>query len=348
MITKRTERALVGVARRIIVKEHLSPPTELTYTRRASATLQYDATRILKAQYGQPLLLSYNVYWTEEDVGLRQVELEVLLCFVIAHVTSYLRQVACIGFLRDSFSFLQAVVGTACIYLVTGNDITLVPLHEEVVTSLSEGVGIGGLRALRVDISLIDLAGSENAATDTERTREGKYINSRTLDNNALGKTHHVPYYNSKLTRILKPSLSGNRVKGVHLSAQEIVDADALNDRYRKKIKDLKRPATASTSIVLEEKEHDIIPTPSPVLPTATMPIMECFRVRLVLSPFRPQPSLPDHEPEWLDGETIFDSILEVENAILPPPPMFRINQLGIGPGTPLSRVRKIWFQSEK
>ncbi|KAF8988526.1 kinesin motor domain-containing protein [Cyathus striatus] len=224
----------------------------------------------------------------------------------------------------------------------TGNDITLVPLREEVVTSLAgvNGVlkrgegnrrtastdwnerssrshsvfrvviesrerreeerpvtpvppsgrhtpglggrqtpGLGGARlqarggrSVRTSVlSLIDLAGSEKATSDKERTREGKYINTSLLtlgtvigtlaENAAKGKTDHVPYRNSKLTRILQPSLSGNarisvictinpdpsavmrRVKGVHLNAQkkEIVDTDALIERYRKEIEDLKR-----------------------------------------------------------------------------------------------------------
>ena len=199
--------------------------------------------------------------------------------------------------------------------------------------------------------SLIDLAGSERATSDKERTREGKYINTRyatclgrvimainwfvcyslltlgsviaTLaENSAKGKTcvstrkliiifhipdltrvlhycrSHVPFRNSKLTRLLQPSLSGNarisvictinpeptavaeslstlgfarRVRGVkvrslfifilradcffllllmiglHCSVQlnaqkkEVVDTEALLQRYRKEIEDLKK-----------------------------------------------------------------------------------------------------------
>ncbi|KAJ3817412.1 kinesin [Lentinula raphanica] len=135
-------------------------------------------------------------------------------------------------------------------------------------------------------LSLIDLAGSEKATSDKERTREGKYINTSLLtlgtvigklsDNATKQKNDHIPFRDSKLTRLLQPSLSGNarisvictinpdpsaiaeststllfakRVKGVKLHAQkkEIVDTDALIERYRKEIDDLKRR--------LEEKE---------------------------------------------------------------------------------------------
>lgn len=79
----------------------------------------------------------------------------------------------------------------------------------------------------------------------------------------------HVPFRNSKLTRMLQPSLSGDarisvicainpdanavaeststllfaqRIKKVALNAQkkEVIDADALIERYRKEIEDLK------------------------------------------------------------------------------------------------------------
>ncbi|KAJ7095854.1 kinesin-like protein [Mycena belliarum] len=146
----------------------------------------------------------------------------------------------------------------------------------------------GGKSVQSSVLSLIDLAGSEKATSDKERTREGRYINTSLLtlgtvistlaENAAKGKTDHIPYRNSKLTRILQPSLGGNarisvvctinpdpgavsesmstlqfarRIKGVHLNAQkkEIVDTDALIERYRKEIEDLKRR--------LEEREQE-------------------------------------------------------------------------------------------
>ncbi|KAF4617204.1 hypothetical protein D9613_006327 [Agrocybe pediades] len=137
-----------------------------------------------------------------------------------------------------------------------------------------------GGRSVRTSVlSLIDLAGSEKATSDKERTREGKYINTSLLtlgtvigtlaDNAAKKKSDHVPYRNSKLTRMLQPSLSGNarisvictinpdasavsesmstllfakRIKNVQLNAKkkEIVDTDALIERYRKEIEELK------------------------------------------------------------------------------------------------------------
>ncbi|CDO76078.1 hypothetical protein BN946_scf184649.g4 [Trametes cinnabarina] len=126
----------------------------------------------------------------------------------------------------------------------------------------------GGRSVQTSVLSLIDLAGSEKATSDKERTREGKYINT----------SDHVPFRNSKLTRMLQPSLSGNarisvictinpetsaiaeststllfaqRIKKVQLHAQkkEVVDTDALLERYRKEIEELKKR--------LSEKEAD-------------------------------------------------------------------------------------------
>ncbi|CAK5270175.1 unnamed protein product [Mycena citricolor] len=146
----------------------------------------------------------------------------------------------------------------------------------------------GGRSVQSSVLSLIDLAGSERATSDKDRTREGRYINTSLLtlgtvistlaENGAKGKHDHVPYRNSKLTRMLQPSLSGNarisvvctinpdsnavtetmstlqfarRIKGVQLNAQkkEIVDTDALIEKYRKEIEDLKRR--------LEEREEE-------------------------------------------------------------------------------------------
>ncbi|KAL6302818.1 kinesin-domain-containing protein [Sparassis latifolia] len=129
-------------------------------------------------------------------------------------------------------------------------------------------------------LSLIDLAGSEKATSDKERTREGKYINTSLLtlgtvigtlaENSAKNKNDHVPFRNSKLTRMLQPSLSGDarisvictinpttqaigeststllfaqRIKKVQLHAQkkEVVDTEALLERYRKEIEELKK-----------------------------------------------------------------------------------------------------------
>ncbi|PPQ69904.1 hypothetical protein CVT24_003238 [Panaeolus cyanescens] len=147
----------------------------------------------------------------------------------------------------------------------------------------------GGRSVQTSVLSLIDLAGSEKATSDKERTREGKYINTSLLtlgtvistlaDNASKTNQAHVPFRNSKLTRMLQPSLSGNarisvictinpdvsaiaeststllfarRIKSVKLDAKkkEVVDTDALIERYRKEIEELKKR--------LDEKEREL------------------------------------------------------------------------------------------
>ncbi|CAE6417450.1 unnamed protein product [Rhizoctonia solani] len=122
----------------------------------------------------------------------------------------------------------------------------------------------GGRSVQMSTLSLIDLAGSEKATSDKDRTREGKYINTSLLtlgsvigtlaENSAKGKNDHVPFRNSKLTRLLQPSLSGDarisvnslqresrRFRWLHATKKEVVDTDALLEKYRKEIEDLKR-----------------------------------------------------------------------------------------------------------
>ncbi|XP_049381060.1 kinesin-like protein KIN-7D, mitochondrial [Solanum stenotomum] len=67
-------------------------------------------------------------------------------------------------------------------------------------------------------LNLIDLAGSESSKTETTglRRKEGSYINKSLLTLGTVigklseGKSSHVPYRDSKLTRLLQTSLSGH------------------------------------------------------------------------------------------------------------------------------------------
>ncbi|EPS74248.1 hypothetical protein M569_00506, partial [Genlisea aurea] len=67
-------------------------------------------------------------------------------------------------------------------------------------------------------LNLIDLAGSESSKTETTglRRKEGSYINKSLLTLGTVigklseGKASHIPYRDSKLTRLLQSSLSGH------------------------------------------------------------------------------------------------------------------------------------------
>ncbi|KIW30084.1 uncharacterized protein PV07_05860 [Cladophialophora immunda] len=92
----------------------------------------------------------------------------------------------------------------------------------------------GGVRVST--LSLIDLAGSERAAEDKERRAEGAHINkslltlgtviaklsgNRDKNGNPTDKDgKHLPYRDSKLTRLLQPALSGNSLVSILCTIQ--------------------------------------------------------------------------------------------------------------------------------
>ncbi|KAK1326298.1 Kinesin-like protein NACK2 [Acorus calamus] len=91
-------------------------------------------------------------------------------------------------------------------------------------------------------LNLIDLAGSESSKTETTglRRKEGSYINKSLLTLGTVigklseGKASHIPYRDSKLTRLLQSSLSGHG----HVS---IIDEKSLIKKYQKEISVLKQ-----------------------------------------------------------------------------------------------------------
>lgn len=133
-------------------------------------------------------------------------------------------------------------------------------------------------------LNLIDLSGSEKATSDADRRKEGAYINKSLLTlGNVISKLTdekrgHIPYRDSKLTRILQSSLSGNakisvictispagvnseeslntlkfakRVKRVVTKAHtnQVLDDKALIQKYKKEINELKVKLQMATDI---------------------------------------------------------------------------------------------------
>ncbi|ERN18169.1 hypothetical protein AMTR_s00054p00159220 [Amborella trichopoda] len=127
-------------------------------------------------------------------------------------------------------------------------------------------------------LNLIDLAGSESSKTETTglRRKEGSYINKSLLTLGTViakltdGKATHIPYRDSKLTRLLQSSLSGHgrvslictltpassnseethntlkfahRSKHVEIKASQnkIMDEKSLIKKYQKEISSLKQ-----------------------------------------------------------------------------------------------------------
>jgi len=90
------------------------------------------------------------------------------------------------------------------------------------------------------NLNLIDIAGSESLKTEEAiRTAETKNINKSitNLGNVILAllkKQKHIPYRNSKLTRLLMPSLGGNS------KTLMLLNISPLDERYNETLNSLR------------------------------------------------------------------------------------------------------------
>ncbi|KAK1288900.1 Kinesin-like protein NACK2 [Acorus calamus] len=104
-------------------------------------------------------------------------------------------------------------------------------------------------------LNLIDLAGSESSKTETTglRRKEGSYINKSLLTLGTViakltdNKATHIPYRDSKLTRLLQSSLSGH-------GRVSIMDEKSLIKKYQREILSLKQE--------LQQLKHGMIENP--------------------------------------------------------------------------------------
>ncbi|KAL1845605.1 Kinesin-like protein kip2 [Paecilomyces lecythidis] len=133
------------------------------------------------------------------------------------------------------------------------------------------GIVPGGVRVST--LSLIDLAGSERAADNKERRQEGAHINKSLLTlgtvisklSDAKDKTggdrdaKHLPYRDSKLTRLLQPALSGNSLVSILCTIQlgSAGSAASANSHTGETLNTLKFAARAKNSIVSHAKKAE-------------------------------------------------------------------------------------------
>ncbi|KAK2738793.1 hypothetical protein FQN55_000431 [Onygenales sp. PD_40] len=131
----------------------------------------------------------------------------------------------------------------------------------------------GGVRVST--LSLIDLAGSERAAENKERRTEGAHINKSLLtlgtviarlsgDKDKNGNPtdrdgKHLPYRDSKLTRLLQPALSGNSLVSILCTLQIGAggSAAAANTHTSETLNTLKFAARAKNNIVSHAKRAE-------------------------------------------------------------------------------------------
>lgn len=135
------------------------------------------------------------------------------------------------------------------------------------------GIPPGGVRVST--LSLIDLAGSEKAAESKERRQEGAHINKSLLtlgtviaklsewkdkDGKASDKDgKHLPYRDSKLTRLLQGALAGNSLVSILCTIQigAANSAAAANSHTTETLNTLKFASRAKNSIVSHAKKAE-------------------------------------------------------------------------------------------
>ena len=135
-------------------------------------------------------------------------------------------------------------------------------------TSIPGGVQVSTL-------SLIDLAGSERAAQNKERRTEGSHINKslltlgtviarlsgdRDINGNPMDKDgKHLPYRDSKLTRLLQPALSGNSLVSILCTIQigSSGSAAVASSYVGETLNTLKFAARAKNNIVSFAKKQE-------------------------------------------------------------------------------------------
>ncbi|KOS16832.1 Kinesin-related protein 11 [Escovopsis weberi] len=127
----------------------------------------------------------------------------------------------------------------------------------------------GGVRVST--LSLIDLAGSEKAAESKERRQEGAHINKSLLtlgtviaklsewkDKGSDGKEgKHLPYRDSKLTRLLQGALSGDSLVSILCTIQVVASGAQANasTHINETLNTLKFASRAKNSIVSHAKK---------------------------------------------------------------------------------------------
>lgn len=133
----------------------------------------------------------------------------------------------------------------------------------------------GGVRVST--LSLIDLAGSEKAADNKERRTEGSHINKSLLtlgtviarlssdkekaasDKDKSSKEKHLPYRDSKLTRLLQPALSGGSLVSILCTIQIGASGSiaATNTHVGETLSTLKFASRAKNNIVSHAKKAE-------------------------------------------------------------------------------------------
>lgn len=117
-------------------------------------------------------------------------------------------------------------------------------------------------------LNLIDLAGSERASDCKERRAEGGHINkslltlgtiiSRLTGNKGKDANQHLPYRDSKLTRLLQSALSGNSLISILCTVQLSSGGTVAANYTQETLSTLKFAARARNNIVSHAKRIEV------------------------------------------------------------------------------------------
>ncbi|CAH6722310.1 kinesin-like protein Kip2p [[Candida] jaroonii] len=123
-------------------------------------------------------------------------------------------------------------------------------------------------------LSLCDLAGSEKATSSVERRKEGSFINKSLLalstvinklsiSSNTGSLNDHIPYRDSKLTRLLQPALSGSSLVSIlctiHMGSAGISNKFADNQFVSETYNTLRFAARAKDIVVNVQKNKSTL-----------------------------------------------------------------------------------------
>lgn len=187
--------------------------------------------------------------------------------------------------------------------------------------------------------NLVDLAGSERAnltGAEGQRLKEGGHINKslltleRVIAKLSEGQAQHVPYRDSKLTRILQPALGGNArttivctitpascfseeslttlkfansAKNIRTKPKvnEVLDDKALLKRYQKQIAQMEQELEKYRTQQQQQQEPEQPPVPDQQALAAPVAVSSGLSV---LSPLQINPERMQHRQELLDRLT--------------------------------------------
>lgn len=120
-------------------------------------------------------------------------------------------------------------------------------------------------------LSLCDLAGSERATSSVERRKEGSFINKSLLalstvinklsvSSNTASATDHIPYRDSKLTRLLQPALSGSSLVlilcTIHLGSAGVGHTKYIDNQFVSETYNTLRFAARAKDIVINVQKN--------------------------------------------------------------------------------------------